>query len=117
MVRAEQTAGTEIGPGTLIRRAGHIAAVMTRHGLSDFFGKEAAASGSHEAVRERAIKFRDGQVLDRWQSFIRPTQPIPYKVSALTGITWAQVQRAPVEHKRDAGGSSSAGPAKRSPGR
>ncbi len=58
MVRAE-THGTEVGPGTLLRRAGHIAAVMARHGLGDFFGKEAEASGVHEAVRERAKKFRD----------------------------------------------------------
>src|SRR5262249_7636516 len=33
--------------------------------------------------------------LDRWQSFIRPTQPIPYKITALTGITWSDVRRAP----------------------
>ncbi len=59
MVRAEETHGTEVGPGTLLRRAGHIAAVMARHGLGDFFGKEAEASGVHEAVRERARKFRD----------------------------------------------------------
>ena len=59
MVRTEEPHGTEVGPGTLIRRASHIAAVMARHGLGDFFGKEAEASGSHEAVRERAIKFRD----------------------------------------------------------
>jgi ubiquinone biosynthesis protein len=59
MVRAEETQGTEVGPGTLLRRAGHIAAVMARHGLGDFFGKEAEASGVHEAVRERAKKFRD----------------------------------------------------------
>ena len=59
MVRAEETHGTEVGPGTLLRRAGHIAAVMGRHGLGDFFGKEAEASGVHEAVRERARKFRD----------------------------------------------------------
>ena len=60
MVRAsEPIDATEVGPGTLLRRATHIAAVMARHGLGDFFGKEAEASGSHEAVRERAIKFRD----------------------------------------------------------
>jgi predicted unusual protein kinase regulating ubiquinone biosynthesis (AarF/ABC1/UbiB family) len=46
-------------PGTLIRRAGRIAGVMARNGLSDFFGKEAEASGHVEAVQERARKFRD----------------------------------------------------------
>jgi len=59
MVRAEEPHTTEVGPGTLIRRASHIAAVMARHGLGDFFGKEAEATGNREAVRERAKKFRD----------------------------------------------------------
>jgi ubiquinone biosynthesis protein len=59
MVRAEDPHVTEVGPGTLIRRASHIAAVMARHGLGDFFGKEAEATGNKEAVRERAKKFRD----------------------------------------------------------
>jgi predicted unusual protein kinase regulating ubiquinone biosynthesis (AarF/ABC1/UbiB family) len=59
MVRAEEPKTTEVGPGTLIRRASHIASVMARHGLGDFFGKEAEASGDTEAVRERAKKFRD----------------------------------------------------------
>jgi DNA polymerase-3 subunit epsilon/ATP-dependent DNA helicase DinG len=48
-----------------------------------------------EIIEIGAVKFRDGQVLDRWESFIRPGQPIPYKVSALTGITWQHVQHAP----------------------
>ena len=59
MAQAEHPKTTEVGPGTLIRRSAHIASVMTRHGLSDFFGKEAEASGDKEAVRERARKFRD----------------------------------------------------------
>ena len=40
-----------------------------------------------EIIEIGAVKFRDGQVLDHWQSFIRPSQPIPYKITALTGIT------------------------------
>jgi predicted unusual protein kinase regulating ubiquinone biosynthesis (AarF/ABC1/UbiB family) len=59
MAHAGQPKTTQVGPGTLIRRSAHIASVMTRHGLSDFFGKEAEASGNTEAVRERARKFRD----------------------------------------------------------
>ena len=59
MVRAQEAPDPEIGPGTLIRRAGHIAGVMARHGLGDFFGKEAEAGGDRGAVRERAVKFRD----------------------------------------------------------
>ncbi len=50
---------------------------------------------SDEIIEVGAVKFRDGQILDRWESFIRPSQPIPYKVSVLTGITWPQVQHAP----------------------
>jgi len=60
MARApEPIADHEHPPGTLIRRASRIAAVMARNGLSDFFGKEAEASGHVEAVQERARKFRD----------------------------------------------------------
>jgi len=59
MVRATEPLDHEQPPGKLIRRSAHIAAVMARNGLSDFFGKEAEASGSTEAVRERAKKFRD----------------------------------------------------------
>ena len=60
MVRAsDPIEDHEQPPGTLIRRASRIAAVMARNGLSDFFGKEAEASGHVEAVQERARKFRD----------------------------------------------------------
>jgi DNA polymerase III epsilon subunit-like protein len=52
-------------------------------------------SDSDEVIEIGAVKFRDGQILERWESFIRPNQPIPYKVTALTGISWADVQRAP----------------------
>jgi DNA polymerase-3 subunit epsilon/ATP-dependent DNA helicase DinG len=48
-----------------------------------------------EIIEIGAVKFRDGQVLDHWQSFIRPSQPIPYKITALTGITPQDVRRAP----------------------
>ncbi|MGH2725952.1 MAG: ABC1 kinase family protein [Actinomycetota bacterium] len=59
MVQTSDPLEHEQAPGTLIRRAGRIAAVMARNGLSDFFGKEAEASGNIEAVHERARKFRD----------------------------------------------------------
>ncbi|MGH2794671.1 MAG: ABC1 kinase family protein [Actinomycetota bacterium] len=60
MVRAsDPIEDHEHPPGSLIRRASRIAAVMARNGLSDFFGKEAEASGQFEAVQERARKFRD----------------------------------------------------------
>ncbi|HUS16187.1 MAG TPA: 3'-5' exonuclease, partial [Chloroflexia bacterium] len=48
-----------------------------------------------EIIEIGAVKFRDGQVLERWQTFIRPSQPIPYKITALTGITAQDVRQAP----------------------
>lgn len=59
MAQASDPLEHEHAPGTLIRRASRIAGVMARNGLSDFFGKEAEASGDVEAVHERARKFRD----------------------------------------------------------
>jgi ubiquinone biosynthesis protein len=59
MVQTSDPLEHEQAPGTLIRRASRIATVMARNGLSDFFGKEAEASGNVEAVHERARSFRD----------------------------------------------------------
>ncbi|HEY0069726.1 MAG TPA: 3'-5' exonuclease, partial [Chloroflexia bacterium] len=48
-----------------------------------------------EVIEIGAVKFRDGQIVARWESFVRPSQPIPYKVQQLTGIKPADVARAP----------------------
>jgi DNA polymerase-3 subunit epsilon/ATP-dependent DNA helicase DinG len=48
-----------------------------------------------EVIEIGAVKFRDDQILDRWESFVRPSQPVPYKVTQLTGIKWSDVARAP----------------------
>ncbi|MDQ5864397.1 MAG: exonuclease domain-containing protein [Chloroflexota bacterium] len=48
-----------------------------------------------EVIEIGAVKFRDGQVIGRWESFVRPSQQIPYKVQQLTGIKPADVARAP----------------------
>jgi Rad3-related DNA helicase/DNA polymerase III epsilon subunit-like protein len=48
-----------------------------------------------EIIEIGAVRFRDGEILDRWQSFIRPNVPIPYKITALTGITPQDVRKAP----------------------
>jgi Rad3-related DNA helicase/DNA polymerase III epsilon subunit-like protein len=48
-----------------------------------------------EVIEIGAVKFRDGQIVDRWESFVRPSQPIPYKVTQLTGIKASDVARAP----------------------
>ncbi len=51
--------------------------------------------GKDEVIEIGAVKFRDGHIVDRWESFVRPSQQIPYKVAQLTGITWNDVARAP----------------------
>src|SRR6187401_652615 len=48
-----------------------------------------------EVIEIGAVKFRDGKIVDRWESFVRPNQPIPYKVTQLTGIKAGDVARAP----------------------
>jgi DNA polymerase III epsilon subunit family exonuclease len=57
------------------------------------------ATGMHperdEVIEIGAVKFRDGQVVDRWESYVRPSQPVPYKVTQLTGIRTSDVARAP----------------------
>ena len=52
-----------------------------------------------EVIEIGAVKFSSdpGQkVLARWESFVRPSQPIPYKVTQLTGIHQSHVARAPL---------------------
>src|SRR3982751_762381 len=48
-----------------------------------------------EVIEIGAVKFRDGEIIDRWESFVRPSQPVPYKVTQLTGIRDTDVRRAP----------------------
>src|ERR1041384_1616381 len=47
-----------------------------------------------EVIEIGAIKFAGGRVVDRWESFVRPSQAIPYKVTQLTGIRQSDVIRA-----------------------
>jgi DNA polymerase-3 subunit epsilon/ATP-dependent DNA helicase DinG len=49
-----------------------------------------------EVIEIGAVKFRDGQVIGRWGSFVRPSQAVPYKVTQLTGIKNSDVSRAPL---------------------
>lgn len=64
-----------------------------------YIALDTEATGLHaerdEIIEIGAVRFRDGQVLERWQSFIRPSQPVPYKITALTGITAKDVRNAP----------------------
>ena len=53
-----------------------------------------------EIIEVAAIKFRleaggRVQVLDRWQTFVKPSQAIPYKITNLTGIRQSDVAAAP----------------------
>ncbi|HET9496633.1 MAG TPA: exonuclease domain-containing protein, partial [Chloroflexia bacterium] len=48
-----------------------------------------------EVIEIGAVKFRGGDVVDRWESFVRPSQAVPYKVTQLTGIRTSDVARAP----------------------
>ncbi len=55
-----------------------------------------------DAERDRmteigAVIFRDGEILERFESFVNPGMPIPREVVELTGITDADVADAPSE--------------------
>lgn len=43
-----------------------------------------------------AVKFRGAQVLDTWSCLVNPGRPLSHKVERLTGITRADVERAPL---------------------
>ena len=49
-----------------------------------------------EVIEIGALKFSEDRVIDRWESFVRPSQPIPYKVTQLTGIKQTHVAHAPL---------------------
>jgi DNA polymerase-3 subunit epsilon len=49
----------------------------------------------HRVTEIGAVKVRDGQVLDRFQTLLNPQRSIPPGISRLTGITPAMVADAP----------------------
>ena len=67
--------------------------------MRTYIALDLEATGMHpdrdEVIEIGAVKFRDGKIVDRWESFVRPYQPIPYKVTQLTGIKAGDVARAP----------------------
>lgn len=48
-----------------------------------------------EVIEIGAVKFRDREIVGRWEAFVRPARPIPYKVTQLTGIKNSDVAHAP----------------------
>ncbi len=57
-----------------------------------------------EVIEIAAVKFRlepggKARVLDRWETYVRPKNPIPYKITHLTGIKQSDVQNAPFFHQ------------------
>ncbi len=52
-------------------------------------------SDSDSIIEIGAVKFRGGQAIDTFQTFVNPDRPIPEFVQRLTGISPRQVQRAP----------------------
>lgn len=55
---------------------------------------------SGEIIEVAAVRFRlehggVARVLDRWQTYVKPKNPIPYKITHLTGIQQSDVQHAP----------------------
>lgn len=67
--------------------------------MRTYIALDLEATGMHpdrdEVIEIGAVKFRDGKIVGRWESFVRPSQPIPYKVTQLTGIKMGDVARAP----------------------
>ena len=46
-----------------------------------------------------AVRFRSGQILDRFQTFVNPGRKLPAFIQQLTSITPAQIERAPAFHQ------------------
>ncbi|MFN3336161.1 MAG: PolC-type DNA polymerase III, partial [Thermomicrobium sp.] len=49
-----------------------------------------------EIIEVAAIKFRDEQVLERFETLVQPRRPVPLSVSSLTGLAMRDLRRAPI---------------------
>lgn len=49
----------------------------------------------NEIIQIGAVKYRDGEEVDRFERFVEPFYPIPWKITQLTGITNEMVMGAP----------------------
>ena len=53
-------------------------------------------SNKSRGITEIGIVVTDGtQILERWTSFVNPFEPIPSRITALTGISDDMVEDAP----------------------
>ncbi|HLR92067.1 MAG TPA: 3'-5' exonuclease [Atopostipes sp.] len=50
---------------------------------------------NHEIIQIGAVKYKDGEEVDRFERFVEPFYPIPWKITQLTGITTEMVMGAP----------------------
>ncbi|MGC9025396.1 MAG: exonuclease domain-containing protein, partial [Chloroflexia bacterium] len=51
--------------------------------------------GRDEVIEVAAVRFQGAEVLGTWHSLIRPAGPLPEQIARLTGITPAELERAP----------------------
>ncbi len=52
-------------------------------------------AGEDEIIEVAAVKFRGGEILERYSQLVRPHQPLPLKITRMTGITPEDVAAAP----------------------
>lgn len=48
-----------------------------------------------EIIEVAAIKFREEEVLERFETLVQPRRPVPLAVASLTGLTMRDLRRAP----------------------
>jgi len=53
-------------------------------------------AGKDEIIEVAAVRFQGAEVLDTWQSLIKPAAPLPDAITRLTGITPQELEPAPM---------------------